>query len=117
MNTIVTGFGWIELNGIRYEDDCIIHTNGSVTKRKKKLSKHKRSEYGHTPLCIEELDFIPEKPAVVYIGTGQYGALPITKEASTFLNQFDVIVKKTPEICMAIQKEERQYVAILHLTC
>ncbi len=53
-----TGFGWIEINGIQYEHDVIIHADGNVSKRKKKVSKAYKGEYGHTPLSRAELDFL-----------------------------------------------------------
>ena len=66
-----TGFGWIEIGGTRYDHDIVIHTVGTVSKRKKKLSKPFAGEYGYTPLSAGELAFLKkERPAVVYIGTG-----------------------------------------------
>ena len=32
-------FGWIKANGVKYEKDIILHTDGSITKRLKKKSK------------------------------------------------------------------------------
>ena len=75
-------FGWIEIDKVRYEHDVIIHRDGSVTKRSKKKSKELKGTYGHTPLSDQELEVVKkEKPEIVYIGTGQYGDLPITPEA------------------------------------
>ena len=54
-------FGWIKVNGEKYEKDIIIHTDGSVTKREKKKSKDLKATYGHTPLSERELDFCAEK--------------------------------------------------------
>ncbi len=80
---VKTGFGWIETGGKRYLHDIVIHTDGSITKRKKKLSKTLKEEYGHTPLSGEELvDLLREKPAVVYFGTGQYGSLSLTPDVA-----------------------------------
>ena len=75
-------FGWIEIDKVRYDHDVIIHRDGSVTKRSKKRSKELKGTYGHTPLSDHELEVLKkEKPEIVYIGTGQYGDLPITPEA------------------------------------
>jgi hypothetical protein len=113
-----TGFGWIEIGGVRYEHDVIVHAGGDVTRRKKKASKSMREEYGHTPLSEAELDFLAdEKPEVVYIGTGQYGNLPVTRNAGAILTQYNGVVMPTPEILLAIGAEERRFVAILHVTC
>jgi hypothetical protein len=111
-------FGWIEINHVRYEHDVIIHRDGSVTKRSKKKSKELKSSYGHTPLSDQELDVLKkEKPEIVYIGTGQYGDLPITPEAETELSRFETVIKPTPEILDMIKKERRSFIAIIHVTC
>lgn len=113
-----TGFGWIEIGGIRYDHDVIIHADACISKRKKKASKAQRSEYGHTPLSEDELDFLPdEKPEVVYIGSGQYGDLPMTPKAETLLTYYGGVVMPTPDILPAIEAEKKRYVAILHVTC
>ena len=111
-------FGWIEINHIRYEHDVIIHHDGSVTKRSKKKSKELKSSYGHTPLSDQELDVLKkEKPEIVYIGTGQYGDLPITPEAERELSRFETVIRPTPEILDMLKKERRLFVAIIHVTC
>jgi hypothetical protein len=111
-------FGWIEIDQVRYEHDVIIHRDGSVTKRSKKKSKELKSTYGHTPLSDHELDVIKkEKPEIVYIGTGQYGDLPITPEAETELSRFETVIRPTPEILDMLKKEHRSFIAIIHVTC
>ena len=68
-------FGWIKANGIKYENDIILHTDGSITKRQKKKSKDLKPIYGHTPLSEHELDFLlQENPQVVYVGIGHQSA-------------------------------------------
>jgi len=111
-------FGWIEIGRIRYDHDVIIHTDGSVTKRPKKKSKDLKSTYGHTPLSEYELGFLTtEQPEKVYIGTGQYGDLPLTPGAETVLNRFETIIWPTPEILAMLEKETRSFVAVIHVTC
>jgi hypothetical protein len=111
-------FGWIEIDQVRYEHDVIIHRNGSVTKRSKKKSKELKSTYGHTPLSDHELEVLKkEKPEIVYIGTGQYGDLPITPEAETELSRFETVIRPTPEILDLLKKERRSFIAIIHVTC
>jgi hypothetical protein len=111
-------FGWIEIDNIRYDHDVIIHRDGSVTKRSKKRSKELKSTYGHTPLSDHELDILgKEKSEIVYIGTGQYGDLPITPEAKMILRQFETVILPTPEILDMVKKERRSFIAIIHVTC
>jgi hypothetical protein len=113
-----TGFGWINIKGSTYEHDVIIHADGSVTKRKKKLSKGMKAEYSHTPLSEHELGFIEsEDPEVVYVGTGQNGDLPLTPEAESILSSYPAIVKATPMLLEDVEREKRRFIAILHVTC
>jgi hypothetical protein len=112
-----TEFGWIEIGGTRYDHDIVIHTDNTVSKRKKKLSKHYAGEYRHTPLSAEELAFLEnERPAVVYIGTGQYDSLPLTPEATTLLEAYVHVVKPTPDLLLPLEREQRKYTAVLHVT-
>ncbi|HWS22456.1 MAG TPA: MTH938/NDUFAF3 family protein [Methanoregula sp.] len=111
-------FGWIEIDQVRYEHDVIIHRDGTVTKRSKKKSKEMKSTYGHTPLSDQELEVLKkEKPEIVYIGTGQYGDLPITPEAERELSRFEKFIRPTPEILDMLKKEHRSFIAIIHVTC
>lgn len=111
-------FGWVEIGGTRYEHDIVIHTNGSVSKRKKKLSKPFAGEFGHTPLSAGELAFLEEEnPAVVYIGTGQYGDLPVTPDAASLLAHYAHVVRPVPDVIPLMEKEHRKYAAVLHVTC
>jgi hypothetical protein len=118
MMMMETGFGWIEIGGERYDHDIVIHTDGAVTKRKKKLSKELKGVYGHTPIDDAEVAFlIDEMPELVYIGTGQYGDLPITPGAQKVLNRFSPVIMPTPEILPRIENDRRRYAAVLHVTC
>ena len=113
-----SAFGWIEVDNIRYDHDVIIHQDGRITKRSKKKSKELKNIYGHTPLSDHELEFLDrEKPEIVYIGTGQYGDLPITPEANTVLGRFETVIRPTPEILGMLKKEQRSFTAIIHVTC
>jgi hypothetical protein len=111
-------FGWIEIDKVRYEHDVIIHADGSVTKRSKKKSRDLKSTYGHTPLSDHELEFLEwEKPQIVYIGTGQTGDLPLTSDAKKILSRFETIIRPTPDILSMLKKENRSFIAIIHVTC
>jgi len=111
-------FGSVTVRGKVFEKDIIVHTNGSITKRKKKRSKHLKPIYGHTPLSECELEFLSEeKPAVVYVGKGYEGALPITPEALQVLGKYETVIVPTPELIARIEHECRAFVAIIHVTC
>ncbi len=111
-------FGWIKINGEKFEKDVIIHSDGKITKRKKKLSKDLKSEYGHTPLSEKELDFLAqEKFDALYVGTGHEAALPITPQAQEILKAKNAIILPTTEIIEKIEKEQNKFVALIHVTC
>jgi hypothetical protein len=111
-------FGWIKVNGVTYEKDIVIHTDGTITKREKKKSKDLKPKYGHTPLSERELMFLEnEKPDVVYIGTGHQAALPITPQAQQILKKYETIILPTPEAIERIDQEHRKLTALIHVTC
>jgi len=113
-----TEFGWIEVGGRRYDHDIVIHTDGSVSRRRKKLSKGLKGAYGHTPLSEAELAFLrDERTDVVYVGTGQYGSLPLTPGAEEILSSRPSVVMPTAEILPLLEGEKRPHAAILHVTC
>lgn len=111
-------FGCIEIRGTVYEYDVVIHTDGSVSKRSKKKSKKMKDEYGHTPLSESELEFLKkEHPEVVYVGTGQFGAMPVTSPARKILEDYTTIICPTPDLIESIADERRRHSAIIHVTC
>jgi hypothetical protein len=111
-------YGWIEVDHVRYDHDIIIHTDRSVSKRSKKKSKKLKNHYGHTPLAEHELSFLDnEHPPVIYIGTGQYGDLPITIESHGILRHFQTFIRPTPEILTLIEEESRSFAAVIHVSC
>ncbi len=111
-------FGWIKVNGEKYEKDIILHADGSITKREKKKSKDLKTLYGHTPLSERELDFLmQEKPEIVFVGTGHQAALPITPKALSILKKYETVILPTSEIMEKINREDRKMVALIHVTC
>ncbi len=117
-----TGFGWIEVDGERWEKDVLITAEGRVRKRPKKLSKPYKAG-GHTPLGPEEIaQALEGGPAVLLVGTGQWGALPVLPEAQRVAGEHGVMLETltTPEAVaryQALVAEDRRVAAIFHLTC
>ncbi len=113
-----TKFGWVTIDHVRYDHDVIVHKDKSIEKRSKKKSKKLKDQYGHTPLADHELAFLTkDTPEIVFIGTGQYGDLPLTNEAKNVLSGYETVIRTTPEVIELMEKEHRPYVAILHVTC
>jgi len=81
-----TEFGSITINGTVFEHDVIIRLNGTVKKRKKKLSKR---VYGtsHT-VSLDEAKHIYKKGAGrLIIGAGHSGLIHLSDEAVTRVTQ------------------------------
>jgi len=98
------------------------HANSTVSRRKKELSKDLRSRYRHTPLTVAEVkELVEEKPDVIVIGTGIYGALPLLDVKEYIISSgIEFIATKTPEaieIYKRLCKKGKRVVAILHITC
>lgn len=90
-----TGFGWLEIDGERYEHDVLIRLRGEIKKRKKKLSKR---VYGtsHT-ISLEEAEHVFEDGARrLIIGTGQYGNVHLSPEAERFFADHHCAVSMVP---------------------
>ncbi len=118
VQAVKTRYGWVEIDDSRYDHDVVVHLDRSVTKRSKKKSKKYKKNYGHTPLTDHDLEFLEkENPAVVFIGTGQYGDLTVTVDAHRILMHYESIIRPTPEILDLLALESRPFVAILHVTC
>jgi hypothetical protein len=116
--SIKAEFGWIKIDGEKYEKDIIIHADGKITKREKKKSKDLKANYGHTPLSERELEFLSkEEFEVLYIGTGHEAALPITDQAKEILKKYNSVILPTPEVIIKIEQEKRKFVALIHITC
>jgi hypothetical protein len=109
-------FGKLKIDGTTYERDVIID-RGRIRKRKKKLSKKYRHEFGHTPVSIEER--IPWKCRRLVIGTGRYGSLPVMNEVKKEADRrrVDLLILSTDEALEALAKNPDHTNAILHVTC
>jgi hypothetical protein len=116
--SVKSKFGWINVDGDRYENDIVIHSDGSITKREKKKSKDLKPDYGHTPLSERELGFLSQEQFdTLYVGTGHDAALPITPQALEVLKKYSAIILPTPEVIGKIEREKRKFVALIHVTC
>jgi len=111
-------FGWVSVGGTRYSKDIIIHADGAVTERQTQLSSGYKGDYFHLPLSENELGFLDaEKPEVVIIGAGHKAMLTLTPRAREIIEKYDHVVLSTPRTLERINKEQRRYVAIIHLKC
>jgi hypothetical protein len=109
-------FGSIEVDGTTYEHDIVID-RGRIRKRKKGPSKALRSQYGHTPLSVDE--DIPWDCGRLMIGSGATGALPVVDDVVEEATRRGVqlIVRPTAEAIEEIERSKTDTNAILHVTC
>jgi len=111
-------FGCITIDGDEYEVDVLIRLDGTVTKRKKKLSKE---IYGtsHT-ISLPEMKYTYEKEAqYLIIGSGQYGMVQLSDEAAEYLEGTDCQVEllPTPQAIKAWNKAKGRVIGLFHITC
>jgi len=111
-------FGHITISGRRYDHDVVIRLDGTIEKRKKKLSKAK---YGtsHT-ISLDEAKFIFEDGAEeLIIGTGQTGYVELSDEAKTFLDRkgCNVQLNPTPVSINIWNHHNGNTIGLFHVTC
>ncbi len=113
-----TAFGSIVIDGQSYEHDVIIRLDGSVQKRKKKLSKEL---YGtsHIISLAEAEDLYEEGARTVVIGSGQSGLAGLSPEAAAFFEEKRCAVKllPTPEAIRCWNDSQGPLIALFHVTC
>lgn len=115
------GFGWIEIDGKRYDNDVVITANGVTVPRPKHLSK----KYGgwHTVLGPEEIESaLVGNPTILVVGCGHFGVLPIRPETRTLLRDRGAAIEcarlhKAIKRYDALAGEGKRVAAVLHVTC
>jgi hypothetical protein len=119
---IKTRFGQITLQEggeeRMYEHDILIRLDGSVTKRKKKLSKQ---VYGtsHT-LSLAEAKHVYEPGAEkLIIATGVFDRVGLSDEAAAFFQERGVEVQllKTPKAAKQWNKLSGRVIGLFHISC
>ena len=113
-----TEFGSITIEGKSYDHDVIIRASGEVKKRKKKLSK---AVYGTSHLIsIDEAKFIHEEGADrIIVGSGQYGTVRLSDQASEYFERkkCGVELLPTPEAIHLWNRLEGRAIGLFHVTC
>jgi hypothetical protein len=114
-----TRFGSITIEGKKYKHDVVIKLDGTVMKRKKKLSKE---IYGTShKFSLKEAQFVHQEGAeALLIGSGQIGMVELTDEARAFFMDQDCEVELLPTPQAIIRWNETQQGNVLgmfHVTC
>lgn len=113
-----TKFGSITIAGEKYEHDVIIRLNGTVGKRKKKLSKEL---FGTSHIIsLAEAEYVYEDAAhSIVIGSGQSGMARLSPEAAVFLlrKRCAVQLLPTPDAIRYWNETDGAAIGLFHVTC
>jgi len=115
-----TSFGSITIGGEKIRNDVIIRLDGSVKKRKKKLSKRVHGT-SHT-ISLDEVKHVyheEDGAELLIIGTGQYDLVRLSDEAQTYLEKRNCQVKlaATPAAIGIWNKAKGKVIGLFHVTC
>lgn len=114
-----TEFGKIVVDGKAYNEDIVIDVAGNVKKR----SNISKTYYGtHHVICREEIRELLEcrqRPEVLVIGLGQYGACRLEQSVSRECNkhQIKLIAEPTPKAIKSFNETTARKAGLFHLTC
>ena len=113
-----TTFGSITIEGRKIENDVILRLDGSVQKRKKKLSKN---VYGTShKISLEEAKYVYEKGAeLLIIGAGQYRRVLMSEEAEKYLSKQGCRIRLTAtgRAITAWNTADEKAIGLFHVTC
>jgi hypothetical protein len=113
-----TVFGSITVAHEEYDHDVIIHLNGDVEKRKKKLSK---ALYGTSHIVsLAEAQYVYETGAQqLIVGSGQGGNVTLSDEAQNFFQQMQCKVQllPTPKAIRVWNEAHGAVIGLFHVTC
>ena len=113
-----TSFGSITIEGRKIENDVVLTLEGSVQKRKKKLSK---KVYGTShKISLEEAKYVYEEGAeMLIIGAGQYRRVGLSDDAEKYLNRKGCRVKllRTSKAIQAWNTAGEKAIGLFHVTC
>lgn len=111
-------FGEITVGRKTYTRDVYLLVGGEVKKRKKKLA---REEY-HTAHTVgpKELETVCSGgPEILFLGTGETGAVKLNEEGQRYLSQRSIECRAlpTPQVVDAYNKSKQRKAALIHVTC
>ena len=111
-------FGEVTVGRRSYSRDVYILVDGTVKNRKKSIA---REEY-HTAHTVgpKELERVCKAgPEVLFVGTGETGAVKLNDDALRYLSQRSIECKPlpTPQVIEAYNKSATRKAAVIHVTC
>ena len=113
-----TSFGSIVVSHKIYDHDIVIRLDGSINKRKKKLSK---AVYGTSHVVSEEemANMYEPDAELIVVGSGQFERLSLSNEAKEFLKQqacgYEIMA--TPKAVDYWNSHDGKFIGLYHVTC
>jgi len=107
-------FGSITIEGKKYDFDVEVRSNKEVLRWQR--------EEGHL-FNLEDIErAIKEKPEIIILGTGAYGAAQVSQEAEEIIKNkgIQLIIEKTDQAVRLFNdliKEKKRVIGLFHLTC
>lgn len=113
-----TTYGSITIDGREIINDVILRLDGSVKKRKKKLSKR---VYGTSHIIsLDEARHVYENGAeLLIIGTGRFDSVRLSEEAQAYLEKHNCQTElaPTPDAIGLWNKAKGKVIGLFHVTC
>ncbi|HSJ57141.1 MAG TPA: MTH938/NDUFAF3 family protein [Anaerolineae bacterium] len=113
-----TSFGSVTIEGTTFDHDVIIRQDGTVKKRKKKLSS---AVYGTSHvISLDEARHVYQDGAErLILGAGQYGQVALSDEAADYLKERHCQVDLMPmgDAVQAWNQAEGAVIGLFHVTC
>jgi hypothetical protein len=113
-----TSFGSISIGGQKIKNDVVLRLDGSVVKRKKKLSKQIYST-SHIISKTEAKHVYDKGAELLIIGTGRFDSVRLSEEAAAYLEKRDcrVVLAPTRRAIRLWNEAEGKVIGLFHVTC
>ncbi|MBC7109903.1 MAG: hypothetical protein H5T46_02685 [Archaeoglobi archaeon] len=110
-------FGRIRINGVTYEHDVLITSDGEVRDRRRRLSTQ-----SHEVDREEILQILESDPEAIIIGTGMMNRVRIKDDARDLVRERGILLyvynsRETMTRFNEMRKEGKRVAAIIHITC
>lgn len=113
-----TAFGSVTIEGKTFDHDVLIRRDGTIKKRKKKLSS---AVYGTSHvISLDEARHVYEEGAErLILGAGQYGLVKLSDEAAGYFDEKQCRVDVLPmgDALQTWNRIEGAVIGLFHVTC
>ena len=113
-----SSFGSIQIDEKKYDHDVVISLDGSIRKRKKKLSKEVFGT-SHIISLAEAEDIYESGAELLIIGSGVNNLVKLSNEAAQYFedHQLKAVLDATPRAADKWNLAEGKVIGLFHITC